>query len=98
MRRRRRTARRRRRWNGPRAEVAAVACLGLGRLHQTRAMRTLVELATDLGRPARVRRAAVLGLGLADPSDATALVPLLDAPDAALARAAAAALGAIKDR
>jgi tetratricopeptide (TPR) repeat protein/HEAT repeat protein len=84
--------------NDPRTDVAAVACLGLGRLRDPRASRTLVALATDLSRPARVRRAAALGLGLAELDDASPLLPLLDVPDAGLARAAAAALGAVKDR
>jgi HEAT repeat protein len=82
----------------PRSDVAAVACLGLGRLRDRRAARTLVTLATDLARPPRVRRAAVLGLGLAELGEASALVPLLDVPDPGLARAAAASLGALKDR
>src|SRR5207244_2876828 len=55
-------------------------------------------LATDLRRPMLVRRAAALALGLAEPGEASALLALLDVPDATLAQAAAAALGAIKDR
>jgi HEAT repeat protein len=82
----------------PRTDVAAVACLGLGRLRDPRSVRALTGLATDLQRPARVRRAAALALGLADPGEAGALLALLDVPDASLAQAAAAALGAIKDR
>jgi HEAT repeat protein len=82
----------------PRGDIAAVACLGLGRLHDVRAARTLVALATDLGRGGQVRQAAVLGLGLGELGDGGLLVPLLDVPHPGLARAAAAALGAVKDR
>jgi tetratricopeptide (TPR) repeat protein/HEAT repeat protein len=82
----------------PRTDVAAVACLGLGRLRDPRSLRALVTLATDLQRPVRVRRAAALGLGLAEGGDGSALLALLDVPDAGLAQAAAAALGAVKDR
>src|SRR6185436_7096833 len=82
----------------PRTDVAAIACLGLGRLREPHGLQTLVTLATDLRRPGLVRRAATLGLGLAEAADGSALVPLLDVPDPELAQAAAAALGAIKDR
>jgi HEAT repeat protein len=82
----------------PRTDVAAISCIGLGRRREPRGLRTLWHVATDLGQPVRVRRAAALGLGLAEVSDAAPLLPLLDAPDAALARAAAATLGAAKDR
>src|SRR5204862_514913 len=61
-------------------------------------LQILVTLATDLRRPGLVRRAATLGLGLAEAADGSALVPLLDVPDSERAQAAAAALGAIKDR
>jgi HEAT repeat protein/Tfp pilus assembly protein PilF len=82
----------------PRTDVAAIACLGLGRLREPRGLQTLLALATDLRRSGLVRRAAALGLGLAEAADGSALVPLLDVPDPELAQAAAAALGAIKDR
>jgi tetratricopeptide (TPR) repeat protein len=82
----------------PRTDVAAIACLGLGRLRDPRGVHTLVALATDLRRPGLVRRAAVLGLGLAEAGDGSPLLGLLDVPDPELGRAAAAALGAIKDR
>jgi tetratricopeptide (TPR) repeat protein len=83
----------------PRTEVAAAACLGLGRLRSPRFGRLLVQVATDLNRQVRVRRAAALGLALGGDGElALALVPLLDAPDGPLAQAAATSLGALKDR
>ncbi len=92
-----------------RSELAALACLGVGRIlgrltsdHAARHERlaaALQETAADLSRPARVRRAATLGLGLSgDVSAVPALVRVLDQSDAVLAHAAAAALAALGGR
>ena len=82
----------------PRSEVAAVACLGLARLRDPRFTPLLAGIATDVARAPRLRRAAVLALGLAgDSGSVPALLALLDAGDRELGRAAAAALGAIAD-
>jgi hypothetical protein len=67
-------------------------------VREPRGVQTLIALAGDLRRPGLVRRAAALGLGLAESGDGSALVALLDVPDPELGRAAAAALGALKDR
>ncbi len=83
----------------PRADVAAVACLSLGHLRVPRLAAVLRGIAGDQGRPTRVRRAAVLALGLADDAEAVPLLlPLLDGPHRPLAAAAAAAVGATRDR
>ncbi|HET6283302.1 MAG TPA: HEAT repeat domain-containing protein [Polyangia bacterium] len=82
----------------PRSDVAAVACLGLGRLRDPRFTPTLAGIATDIARAPRLRRAAIIALGVSGDRGATpALLALLDAGDHELGRAAAAALGAIAD-
>jgi tetratricopeptide (TPR) repeat protein len=82
----------------PRPEIAALAHLGIGRLREAHVVDLLLRTALDLSRPVDVRRAAVLGLALAESQEAaSALLPLLDA-DLPLARAAAAAVGVLRDR
>lgn len=80
-----------------RPEVAALACIGLGRVAPRTAL--LTRIATDPGRPVRARRGAVVGLGLGGAAaSAPLLLPLLDAPDRDLAQAAALTLGTLRDR
>jgi HEAT repeat protein len=82
-----------------RQEVAALACLGLGRLKSWQRARQLADVAADFRRPDLVRRAAILGIGLAELSEAGPMVlPFLDSSRPALVEAAATTLGAIKDR
>jgi tetratricopeptide (TPR) repeat protein/HEAT repeat protein len=82
-----------------RIDIVALACLGLGRARgDSGAVAALATIAGDPARPARVRRAAALGLGLAgDRAAAAALLALLSSGDDDLERAAAAALGVLAD-
>ena len=46
-----------------RADVVGFACLGLGRVRSPQAAGLLARVATDVGRPVSVRRAAIAALG-----------------------------------
>jgi len=81
-----------------RSDVAAFALLGLGRAHDARWGSLLAAYATDIGQPARLRRAATVALGLSgDRTAVPALLDLIDSGDEDLAAAAAAALGLLRD-
>jgi HEAT repeat protein len=82
----------------PRVDVAALACLGIGRLRDARAVTMLNSLASDAARPLRIRRAAIAGLSLTGDRAATpALLALAESGDDELELAAAAALGTLRD-
>jgi tetratricopeptide (TPR) repeat protein len=83
----------------PRGEVAALAALGLGRLRAPSMGPLLRGMALDPAAPLEARRAALVGLAMSRTADpAGTLLPLLDAPEPALARTAAFALGVLLDR
>jgi HEAT repeat protein len=83
----------------PRADTAAVACLGVGRLQDPRWTQSLASVLGDASRSGRVRRAAALGLGLSgDRAAVSPLLAALDSGDDELARAASAALAGSRDR
>lgn len=85
--------------NDARAEIAGFGLLGLGRLKAPRTGDLLARVAVDPAKPADVRRAAALGLGLAgDAAAIPTLLGLLAAPDRALRTSAAIALGPLLER
>jgi HEAT repeat protein len=79
-------------------EVAALACVGLGRLRDPRWTAALTAVAREPGRALLVRRAATVALGVSGDRAATgALLALLDSDASLLTNAAAGALGNIGD-
>ena len=83
----------------PRAEVAALAALGLGRLRAPASSGRLRGLALDAAAPLDARRGALVGLAMAGGTETGRdLLPLLEATEPALGRAAAFTLGVLRDR
>ncbi|HEX3696259.1 MAG TPA: HEAT repeat domain-containing protein [Polyangia bacterium] len=79
-------------------EVAALACVGLGRLRDPRWTAALVGVAREPGRALLVRRAATVALGISgDRAATTSLLMLLDSDATLLTNDAASALGIIGD-
>jgi HEAT repeat protein len=82
-----------------RPDIAGLACVSLGRAGGEGAVSTLAGIATDVGRPVIVRRAALAGLALTGSRAATpTLVLLADSGDEALEQEALRAAGALRDR
>ncbi|MEA2699546.1 MAG: hypothetical protein QOI66_3817, partial [Myxococcales bacterium] len=80
-------------------DVVALACLGLGRLHEARFSPVLANLIKEPSRPPQVRRAAILALGLSGEHGAgTLLLSMMDSGVPELASAAATAIGTIGDQ
>lgn len=73
------------------SELALVACLTLARVEEGQSVTTLTEIASDAGRPAGLRAAAVLGLALGGRREATALLTKLSGVGAGMVSAAARA-------
>ena len=79
-------------------DIAGFAFLGLGRTGDPRWVPTLAKAALDPSQPSKLRRAAIVALGLSrDRSGVPTLLALLDSDSDELARAAAVALGALGD-